>query len=88
MKILYFELSGCGTENVAMATKFWTAFDFLKFLPPKANFYWTRINNCLAIGHLNIKTICAHTCDVISFAESAVFFSRVADKFKPSYLCN
>ena len=26
MKILYFELNGCGTENVAMATKFLTYF--------------------------------------------------------------
>ena len=26
MKILYFELNRCGTENVAMATKFFTLF--------------------------------------------------------------
>ena len=26
MKILYFELNGCGTENVAMTTKFLTYF--------------------------------------------------------------
>ena len=26
MKILYFELNGCGTENVAIATKFLTYF--------------------------------------------------------------
>ena len=32
MKILYIELNGCGTENVAMATKFLTFFACLKCL--------------------------------------------------------
>ena len=60
MKILYFELNGCRTENVAMATKFFT--------------------------YLNIQPICAHAFDVIIFADSAVFFSRLAANFKPPYL--
>ena len=47
MKILYFELNGCGTENVTMATKVWTVFACLKFLHLYDNFYLIRINNSL-----------------------------------------
>ena len=83
MKILYFELNGYGTENVAMATIFLRFFVCLNFLHLYANFYLILINNILLI-----KPICAHTSDVISFAESTVFFSRLADNFKPSYLWN
>ena len=78
MKILYFELNGCGTENVAMATKFLTYFDCLKFLHLYANFHLILTNNSLTIAHLNMEPICGHICDVIIFAESAVFFLRLA----------
>ena len=47
MKILYFELNGFGTENVAMASKFWTFFARLKFLHLYTNFYQIRINTSL-----------------------------------------
>ena len=30
-------------------------------------------------AHLNTHPICAYTCDVIIFAKSAVFFSRLGD---------
>ena len=54
MKILYFELNGCGIENVAVATMFWTFFACLKFLHLYDNFYLIRINNSLVTAHLNI----------------------------------
>ena len=81
MKTLYFELNGCGTENVAMATKFFTFFVCLKLLHLYANFHLIVTNNSLIIAPLNIQPICAHNCDVIIFAESA-------DNFTPSYLWN
>ena len=86
MKISYFELNGCGTKNVAMATKFLTYFACLKFLRLYANFHLTLTNHSLTIAYLNIEPICAHICDIIIFAKSAVFFSQLADNFKPSYL--
>ena len=53
-----------------------------------ANFHLIPTSNSLTVAHLNIEAICAYTCDVIIFAESAPFFSRLADNFKPSYLWN
>ena len=81
MKISYFELNGCGTENVAMATKVLTYFSCLKFLHVFANFYLILTNNSLTIAHLNMEPICGHICDVIIFAELAVFFLLLADNF-------
>ena len=54
MKILYFELNGYGTENVAMATKFLRFFASLKFFHLDANFYFILINNILILAYLNI----------------------------------
>ena len=54
MKILYFELNGYGTEDVAMATKFLRFFVCLKSFHLYANFYLILINNILIIAHLNI----------------------------------
>ena len=53
MKILYFELNGYRTENVAMATKFEGFFVCLKFFHLYANFYIFLISNILIIAHLN-----------------------------------
>ena len=54
MKILYIELNGYGTENVAMATKFLRFFACLKFFHLYANFYFILFNNTLIIAHFNI----------------------------------
>ena len=63
-------------------------FAYLKFLHLYANFHLILTNNSLTIAHLNMEPICGHICDVIIFAESAVFFLRLADNFKHSYLWN
>ena len=63
-------------------------FACFKLLNLYANFYLILTNNSSTIAHLNIEPICAHTSDVIIFAESAVSFSRLADNFKPLCLRN
>ena len=54
MKIFYFELNGCSTENVATTTKFLTFFACLTFLHLYANFYLILRSNSLTKEHLNI----------------------------------
>ena len=49
-------------------------FACLKLLHIYANFHLNLTNNSFIIAHLNIQPICAHTCDVIIFAEYAVSF--------------
>ena len=65
---------------------FLTYFACLKIFYFFANLYLILTNDSLTIVHLNIEPICANTSDVIIFAESVVFYLRLADKFKPSYL--
>ena len=54
MNMLYFELNGCGTGNIAMATKFFDIFDCLKFLQLNANFYLILIHDSLILVLLDI----------------------------------
>ena len=66
MKIICFELNGCGTENVVMATKFLTFISCLKFVHLYANFYLIVTNNSLNIAHPNIEPICTNLILVTS----------------------
>ena len=58
MRILHFELKGCGTENVILATKFLTFVACLKLLHLYADFHLICTNNpaknSLIMAHLNI----------------------------------
>ena len=79
MKTLYFEIKGYGTENVAMATKF---FGCLKSLHSHTSFHWILINNDQIIAHLNIYIIYTNTYYIIIFC----FFSLDSTNLKSLYL--
>ena len=63
-------------------------FACLKLFHLYTNFHLILTNNSLIIAHLDIYLICAPTCDIIIFAESAVFFLQLVDNLKSSYLWN
>ena len=50
------------------------SFFYIFWLHLYAQFYLIVTNNSLIVAHINIQPICAHTFDVIIFADFAVFF--------------